>query len=331
MKLHEICEVTGMTRRNVHYYISEGLLSPAQDPQNGYYDFAEDDKARLLMIRSFRNAGFSISQIRAVLQTPSTSVYYMNQRLKQVRSDLEHLKALESALSFMQRNLPIHPDFSDLEVLTRKANIPSPDIASDDPDEEIKENDLALVNRFLWESFLPESPLSEYQEFLWSKINRSMAGDCKDDYRRISATLHSLSVDRIRNLFSDTRIMHKKVIDLTESGYESHVEEMKTAIRRFLSDPRSVRNWNSQYKYFVAPSARLYDSGMADIMSELSPLFASYRRNVNAVCKQLYLWLHSEEGNPLLDLMNRSLGDCFDIECCRHGQLEAMAVFNRDL
>ena len=39
MKMRELCERTGMSKRNVHYYIKEGLLSPRQDQVNGYYDY----------------------------------------------------------------------------------------------------------------------------------------------------------------------------------------------------------------------------------------------------------------------------------------------------
>lgn len=39
MRMQEICKISGFTKRNIHYYIKEGLLSPASDVQNGYYDF----------------------------------------------------------------------------------------------------------------------------------------------------------------------------------------------------------------------------------------------------------------------------------------------------
>ena len=41
MRMQEICKISGFTKRNIHYYIKEGLLSPASDVQNGYYDFSE--------------------------------------------------------------------------------------------------------------------------------------------------------------------------------------------------------------------------------------------------------------------------------------------------
>lgn len=331
MKMRELCERTGMSKRNVHYYIKEGLLSPRQDQVNGYYEFSENDVCCLMMIRSLRDAGFSIIHIRSVLQSPTTAVYYMNLRLKQVRSEITRLKKLEESLFYMQQNLPIHPSLSDVEQLVKKAAIPSEIIksdASDMPDD----NDSDLVNRYLWENFLPDEPFSEYQEYLWSKINRYTAGRYEADYRRISKTLHNFTGTQIKSYFSDNRQMHKEMILLEESSYASYAERMKRAIRRFLTDPASLKWWKTQYDTLLAPSTRLYDSEMAGTMEELSPLFASYRKNVNAVCALVYDWLHTPEGETLFTIMREQLGDTFDIDGCSHGQLQGMAsVFVHDI
>ena len=33
MRMQEICKISGFTKRTIHYYIKEGLLSPASDVQ----------------------------------------------------------------------------------------------------------------------------------------------------------------------------------------------------------------------------------------------------------------------------------------------------------
>ena len=50
----------------------------------------------------------------------------------------------------------------------------------------LEDSDSDLVNRYLWEVFMPEEPLSDYQEFLWSKVNHFSAGSCAEDYRILS-------------------------------------------------------------------------------------------------------------------------------------------------
>ena len=169
MKLKELCERTGITKRNVHYYIKEGLLVPRKELGNGYYEFSQEDCDRLQMIRSLRNAGFSILQIRSILSKPSTSGYYINLRLKELKSEIEHANSAIIALSYIQERLPLHIRYQKLEELVREAGIPSYE-----PRETIVQDfetyDNDLINRFLWESFLPDSPMTDYQEYLWSKV-----------------------------------------------------------------------------------------------------------------------------------------------------------------
>ena len=169
MKLKELCERTGITKRNVHYYIKEGLLVPRKELGNGYYEFSQEDCDRLQMIRSLRNAGFSILQIRSILSKPSTSGYYINLRLKELKSEIEHANSAITALSYIQERLPLHIRYQKLEELVREAGIPSYE-----PRETIAQDfesyDNDLINRFLWESFLPDSPMTDYQEYLWSKV-----------------------------------------------------------------------------------------------------------------------------------------------------------------
>ncbi len=324
MKMRDLCERTGISKRNIHYYISEGLLSPRQDPDNGYYIFSEDDLRRLLMIRSLREADFSLGHIRAVLQQPSTAVYYLNLQLKDIRGKMAHLNQLEKSLSYMQHNLPMHPSFNDLETLVENAGIPTSleRVISGDS---FEENDSELVNRYLWETFLPDEPLTEYQEYLWNKINRFMAGRYETDYKSVSKALHAFSEDQIKQYFSDNRQIHKEVILLKEEDYEAYAGKMKEAIQQFLENEKSVTFWKIQYTTLLAPSTRLYDSEMAKTMEELSPLFSSYRRNVNAVCQIVYEHLLTNEGKYLFELIAKKLGEYVDVQGYSHGQLQAMA------
>ena len=49
MKLREISEQTGITKRNIHFYIKEGLIHPDVEAVSGYYEFSEEDKKRMFI------------------------------------------------------------------------------------------------------------------------------------------------------------------------------------------------------------------------------------------------------------------------------------------
>lgn len=320
MKMKEICQLTGLSKRNIHYYISENLLSPKQDP-NGYYNFTDQDYIALLTIQRLRMADFSIEQIRAIIQNPPTSVYYINQHLKQLRKKIQYFTEMESAVSFMQKNIPFHPTITDLKNLCDEAHIPErPETGRNET-----LNDINLVNRYLWESFLPETPFTEYQEYLWNKINRMTLEECEKDYHLLSMSLHELNPRQIETFFSDKRKLHEEVIGLNEHQYESYADQMKKDIIQFLQSPPLIRNWKMQYTNIYAPSTRLYDSQIAKLMDELSPSFATYRKNIHITCNIVYEWLHSDEGKDVLESIYDTLGNLCDIDSCSHGQLQAIA------
>ena len=65
MTIKEIEARSGMTRANVRFYESEGLLRPERK-ENGYREYSEDDLATLLRIRLLRSLGVSLEDIRAL-------------------------------------------------------------------------------------------------------------------------------------------------------------------------------------------------------------------------------------------------------------------------
>ena len=326
MKLKDVCEKTGISRRNIHYYIKEQLLCPSQDMENGYYVFSEEDCSRLEMIRQLRNAGFSIAQIRSVLNKPSTSGYYLNLRLKQLKLEIEHANATIDALSYIQEHLPLHIRYQKLEALIKEAGIPMSPEPGETFGQDYETYDNDLVNRYLWENFLPEVPMTDYQEYLWSKVVRFSNSHLTHDYQLLSQTLHRFSNDEIDQAFAGNREIHNEVIFLSPGDYESYAEKMITNIKAFLNNPNLVLEWKSRYLSFTAPQTRLYDSEIALTMEELSSAFKAYRKNINATCKIAYDWIQSEMGTYLRELMKQTLGVLFDIDHCSHGELKAMAV-----
>ena len=65
MTIKEIEERSGLTRANIRFYESEGLLTPQRLP-NGYRDYSEHDLTCLRRIRLLRALGLSLDELRAL-------------------------------------------------------------------------------------------------------------------------------------------------------------------------------------------------------------------------------------------------------------------------
>lgn len=66
MKMKEVCQAAGLTKKAVEYYEAQGLVSPTV-LENGYRAFSAADEARLKQVAVLRGLGLGVEEIRSVL------------------------------------------------------------------------------------------------------------------------------------------------------------------------------------------------------------------------------------------------------------------------
>lgn len=321
MRIQEVCKKTGYTKRTIHFYINEGLLSPVLDKPNGHYEFSEKDCEHLLLIRVLRNAGLSISAIRSLINKPETISHFLNQRIKSIQKEQKYLEQLSYSLNYVMENLPINPQFSDIFNLCNNADIPCP--MSETDSIEYDNYDNMQVNRFLWGVFLPDTPLTEYQEFLWEKLNKMTISPDNEDGRKLSHFFNSLPADNIDRFFAKQASHIKYIAELDDC--EKYAEEMKDRINIFLSNPKDVLDWKNYYELLIHPQVRIYNGEIGKLAFEMSPLFVRYCNNIHTSCELVYKWLQSKEGKKLLQIIQKELNGYIHLESCHYGELEVMA------
>ena len=64
MKINEVEALVGITRKNIRFYESEGLLTPRRNSENGYRDYGEAEVRTLLQIKLLRKLGVPLEEIR---------------------------------------------------------------------------------------------------------------------------------------------------------------------------------------------------------------------------------------------------------------------------
>jgi MerR family transcriptional regulator, thiopeptide resistance regulator len=72
--VHEFAELAGVTVRTLHYYDQAGLLKPARRADSLHRVYYEHDLLRLQQILTLKALGFSLEEIRALLDSPSYDV-----------------------------------------------------------------------------------------------------------------------------------------------------------------------------------------------------------------------------------------------------------------
>ncbi|CBV43736.1 MerR family transcriptional regulator [Halomonas elongata] len=105
MKVIDLARRAGVTAETVRHYTREGLLAPERDPDNGYQRYDSTDLERLRFIQRARTLGFSVAEIRQILEhadhgdSPCPLVRdLMAERLPEIRARIRELEALASRM-----------------------------------------------------------------------------------------------------------------------------------------------------------------------------------------------------------------------------------------
>ena len=67
MLINEVCKECNLTKKAVEYYTEQGLIQP-RITENGYRQFSETDALKLKRIAVLRGLGFSVPEIRTILE-----------------------------------------------------------------------------------------------------------------------------------------------------------------------------------------------------------------------------------------------------------------------
>lgn len=322
MRMKEMCKRTGISRRNIHFYIKEGLLTPATNLENGYYDFSEEDCQRLLFIKHMRNARMSIQAIHSILSYPVTASYYLNQKIKKLKKEQRNLEQTLISLQYILDDLPFYPDFSILYETTAGAGIPESDTTEET--NEFDHYSTAIINRFLWGGFLPQTKWTEYQEFLWMKINRLTSETQSEDYKKLAKRLYSLSSEQINALLHVKLERYQTVATITPETLDLLTQDMINQLQIIVKTPKYVRLWKNVYDDFLEPNTNIQASEISLLAMELSPFYRDYVGNVVILCEKVYQHLVSDAGKKLYKDILDTFGSLINLNDSNHGQLEAI-------
>ncbi|HTX07551.1 MAG TPA: MerR family transcriptional regulator [Solirubrobacteraceae bacterium] len=95
----EVAELAGVTVRALHHYDELGLLSPRGRSEAGYRLYSDADLARLREILIWRQLGFALSEIQALLDEPGHDrIGALERQRELVDRDLERLSAVAGAI-----------------------------------------------------------------------------------------------------------------------------------------------------------------------------------------------------------------------------------------
>jgi DNA-binding transcriptional MerR regulator len=109
----EVSELARVTVRSLHHYDEIGLLVPSARSDAGYRLYSREDLERLGEILVWRQLGFSLADVKALLDDPEHDrVSALREQRRQVERQIKRLGAMAAALD---AQLAAHAQGTDLE------------------------------------------------------------------------------------------------------------------------------------------------------------------------------------------------------------------------
>lgn len=99
LTIGEVAERAGVTVKTVRFYSDAGLLPTAGRSESNYRLYTLGDVVQVALIRSLREAGFAIREIRAVLARDLPLAEALRVRLAAVEAQIRALRPVASATS----------------------------------------------------------------------------------------------------------------------------------------------------------------------------------------------------------------------------------------
>jgi DNA-binding transcriptional MerR regulator len=92
MKINEIEQMVGITKKNIRFYEEQGLIKPARNSANGYREYAEEDVYTLARIKLLRRLNVPIEEIRQIITGRLTLSDCMERHLVMTAREEENIR-----------------------------------------------------------------------------------------------------------------------------------------------------------------------------------------------------------------------------------------------
>ena len=95
MKINQVEELVGITKRNIRFYEKEGLLTPGRNSENGYREYGSQDVETLRQIKLLRKLGVPLEEIRRMQRGDFTLGDGLRRHIIQLERSQENLAAMQ--------------------------------------------------------------------------------------------------------------------------------------------------------------------------------------------------------------------------------------------
>lgn len=101
MNVGEVAAAAGVSVRTLHHWDAVGLLQPSSRSASGYRDYSPADVERLRQVLTYRELGFGLDEVRALLDDPAVDALAHLRRQQSLLAD--RIAQLQSVAALVHR------------------------------------------------------------------------------------------------------------------------------------------------------------------------------------------------------------------------------------
>ena len=282
MHIKEVISKTGLTRKQIHFYIDKELLDPVHDSDNNYLDFSQQDVDQLILIRKLRSMDLSINDIRQLLEFPAMTNFILHKQYHQILKNMfEESVQLSMISNIIDNSLPR----LNVQDINRFDSIPV------DTDKIRKtlgilypSKDIRALMIILWANFVAVRN-SEYRLFLWDKLVNEAGRLQISGLDHIIDYLYCINS---KDIIKDSSLRYRHSTRLINSDSREDLEQDRNTVREEMKQLiRDPEPFLINYPLYIRPLYEVYTSSLSNIMISYHTGYKKYIEKTKQVCELL--------------------------------------------
>lgn len=227
MNIKIASEKTGLTKKAIKYYESEGLITPSKKFENNYREYSEEDITKLNLIGALRALDISVKEIKDVIMGEKSLPQALKDTISKIDENINHLEKSRLIISsIIEKNLN---DYKASGEQIRKLR-ETLELSRDDKKEFIANNLLRIFPGgfgkmlvIMYEPFLRVSIDNDEKEKVWLKLVEFL--DSVDEIDEIDYPVKEFSeIDNVE-LIKYKKEMDNQVKELL--NYDDNIKDIK--------------------------------------------------------------------------------------------------------
>ncbi|MBP5451183.1 MAG: MerR family transcriptional regulator [Treponema sp.] len=102
MKIYQVEELVGITKKNIRFYEDQGLLNPSRNPQNDYREYSLEDVHTLEKIKLLRKLSVPIEEIRLLLNDKVSLADCMIRQIERIEKEEQNVRVTKELCMRLQ-------------------------------------------------------------------------------------------------------------------------------------------------------------------------------------------------------------------------------------